>query len=320
MGLLWLLCVLLSLSLGAVSISPWEAIGALFKGETGNAAFRIMFYLRLPRVLGGALAGGALAVAGGVIQAVLGNPMASPHLLGVNAGGGLGAMLLLSLLPAAIPFLPLAAFVGSMAACLLVYGISAAKGGGRLTVILSGIAIGSILSAGTDALRILFPEALYDSQGFFIGGLAGISPSGLWPAAILILAVLGAVLLCSRQLDILTLGEDVALSLGVPVKRARLLWLAAVAALSGAAVSFAGLIGFVGLLVPHGMRRLFGGRHARLLPACALGGGILVLFCDLLGRVLFAPYELPVGLLLSLLGGPFFLVLILRRKGERQHD
>lgn len=303
---------------GSAATSVVQAVRAALAGDTADAAFRILAYVRLPRVCAAVLAGSALAVSGAVIQAVLQNPMAGPNVIGVNAGAGLAACLLIALFPEALGLLPWAAFLGALAACLLIYGIARVTGAGRVTITLAGVAVSSILSAGINTVKTVLPDSLYNTNSFLVGGLAGVSYERLDPACWLIAFALPAALLLARQLDVLRLGADAAGSLGMHVGRMRFLLLALASVLAGAAVSFAGLLGFVGLLAPHIARRLVGGSHRRLLPVCAVGGATLVLLCDLAARALFAPYEVPVGILLSFVGGPFFLaLLLLGGKGER---
>lgn len=320
LGLMLLISVWLSLCFGSVNISLSEAIEAAIQRDWGNTSLRIMLYARLPRVLGAMLSGSALAVAGVLIQAVLNNPMAAPNIIGVNAGGGLVAILMIALFPSAITWMPLGAFLGAMGACLCIYAIAVRIGGGRNSITLVGIAISSILTAGINVIKTVFPDTIYNANTFLVGGLQGLSFERLSPAWMIILAGLFFSLILARDIDVLSLGADVAASLGMQVGMMRLLLLALASALAGSAVSFAGLLGFVGLLVPHMARRLVGCNHRRLIPVAATGGGVLVLMCDLLCRVLFAPYEIPVGILLSFIGGPFFILLILLQRKTEVHD
>lgn len=319
MLLLLVLLFVASVCLGSVSIDLIEALKAFFNGEKGSLEYRIVAYIRLPRALGAILAGAALAVSGVIIQAVLNNSLASPNIIGVNSGAGLGAIIVISLFPSAIAFMPIAAFVGAMAACLAVYLVSSETGAGRVTVALVGIAIGSIFSAGIDAFRMLFPDSAYDYSTFTVGGLGGMSYAKLSPSWIIIAVCLIIAIVFATKIDILSLGDEVAMGLGLNARAASVAFLMLAAALAGAAVSFAGLIGFVGLLVPHIIRRFVGGMHRILIPASALGGAILVLLCDLVSRLIFAPYELPVGIIMSLLGGPFFITLVILQR-KRHYD
>ena len=191
-------------------------------------------------------------------------------------------------------------------------------GASRITVVLAGVAISSIFSAGSDLITTLSPDTTLGRSAFMIGGFADVSTARLRTAALYILPALAISLLLAGDLDVLALGDEVAASLGLRVRRTRVLLLAFASVLAGAAVSFAGLLGFVGLIVPHAVRRAVGGEHRQLLPLSMLGGALFTLLCDTAARTLFSPYEVPVGILLSLVGGPFFLFLLLRnRKGVR---
>ncbi|MBQ8388326.1 MAG: iron ABC transporter permease [Clostridia bacterium] len=303
-----------ALMLGSTETDVFAAIGAWLRGDMNDPDLRILIYVRMPRVLAALLAGSALAVAGVIIQAVLNNPMAAPNIIGVNSGAGLCAVIFMAILPQALPFLPLAAFLGALGTSLCIWAIAARSGAGRVTVTLVGVAVSSILGAAINTVKTLFPDSVYDVTGFMIGGFAGVGYDKLIGAGAVILSGLLLATVFSRGLDLLSLGEETARGLGVNVMHSRFLFLMLASALAGAAVSFAGLLGFVGLLVPHIMRRFVGSSHRYLVPASAMGGAILVLFCDLLSRVLFAPYELPVGILLSLIGGPFFVALVLTKR------
>ena len=310
---------LLSLGLGAADLRPGEVLRALAGQDPGSVAARVVLYARLPRVCGSLLAGAALAVSGVIIQTVLANPLAAPHIIGVNAGAGLGVALCSALAPAAL-LQPLAAFAGAMAGVLLVLFFSEATGASRITLVLAGVAISNIFSALIDAVTTVFPDALTSYTDFRMGGLAGVSLARIAPAAVLIGVSLAAAAVLAGDLDLLALGPETARSLGLRVRPARLVFLALAAALAGAAVSFCGLVGFVGLLVPHIVRRLVGGESRPLLLCSALGGAALLTVCDLLARLAAAPFELPVGTVLSLVGGPFFLWLLIRQRGGRTHD
>ena len=306
-----------SLAFGAVPIPLGEVL-AVLAGRGGDVQSRIVLLARLPRLCGCLLAGAALACSGTIIQGVLNNPLAAPNVIGVNSGAGLATALCCALAPQAPQLTPIAAFLGALAGVLLVLFIAERAGAARITLVLAGVALSSMFSAGIDAVLTFFPDALAGYSDFRIGGVRNLSMARLAPAAWVILAALLAALSLSSELDLLLLGRETAQSLGLPVRRLRLLLLALAAALAGAAVSFAGLLGFVGLLVPHIMRRLVGGDSVHLLLSSALGGAGLLTLCDLLSRLLFAPFELPLGVVLSLAGGPFFLWLLLgQRRGGR---
>jgi len=306
-----------SLCSGGAALSVEQVLSALLGGE-GEGARNIVLYARLPRVLGGLLCGGALACGGVVIQGVLGNPLAGPNIIGVNSGAGLGAILCAALLPTSVAAVPVAAFAGALGACMLVYTLARHTGASRLTLVLAGVAISSMLSAGIDGVTILFPEAALDANTFMVGRLSGLTVDMLKMPALLCLFAAAGVFALSYELDLLALGDDVAQSLGLSTRTARNLLLILAAVLCGSAVSFAGLVGFVGLLVPHSARFLVGNEHKYLLGVSLFLGALLVTVCDVISRVLFAPFELPVGILLSLLGGPFFLWLLFRQRGGRR--
>lgn len=297
-----LLSTALSLGLGAASLTP--------------VIFR---FVRLPRTLGCLLSGAALAVSGAVIQAVLSNKLASPSIIGVNAGAGLAVTVCCAFGALSGWAIAGSAFLGALTAVLLIVYAAEKAGASRTTVILGGVAVNAFLNALSEALSTLIPEVGMLAGDFRVGGFSAVSYVRLLPAGILILLGLMTVFTLHNELDVLTLGEDTARSLGMNVKTMRTSLLVLAALLAGAAVSFSGLLGFVGLLVPHAMRKIAGSESKFLLPLCALGGACFVTLCDTAARVIFAPYELPVGILMSVLGGPFFLGLLLKRKGGRTY-
>ncbi len=297
-----LLSAALSLGLGAASLTP--------------VIFR---FVRLPRTAACLLSGAALAVSGAVIQGVLGNKLASPSIIGVNAGAGLAVTVCCAAGALSGWAIAGSAFLGALISVLLIVFAAEKAGASRTTVILGGVAVNAFLNALSEAISTLIPEVGMMAGDFRVGGFGGVSPVRLIPAGILILLALTAVFSACNELDVLALGEETARGLGMDVKKIRTLLLVLSAMLAGAAVSFAGLLGFVGLIVPHAVRRVAGSESRFLLPLCAMGGAAFVTVCDTAARVIFAPFELPVGILLSVLGGPAFLVLLLKRKGGRIH-
>ena len=315
-----LAAAVLSLCLGAVTVSPGELAAVVFGGQRTGTAAQILLYVRIPRTLGCLLAGAALACSGAIIQTVLANPLAAPNIIGVNSGAGVGAALCCALFPTAAAALPFASFAGAFAGVMLVLLIAERTGASRITLVLAGVAISSIFSALIDAVTTLYPDALIGYIDFRMGGLAGVTMAKLAPAAVLIGISLVLAFSLSGLLDVLALGPETAQSLGLSVRPTRLLFLTLAAALAGSAVSFCGLVGFVGLLVPHGVRSIVGEESRPLLLCSALGGAALMTLCDLVARTVAAPFELPVGTILSILGGPFFLWLLVRQRGGRTHD
>ena len=309
---------LLNLCLGAEKVPPAEVLRALTGGGRGTTAFRIVRYVRLPRLCACLLAGGALAASGAIIQGVLSNALAAPSTIGVNAGAGLTVALCCAIAPTAVKLVPLAAMAGAFLGVMTVLLIARRTGASKITLVLAGVAVSSIFSAGIDAVVTFVPEALNGYSDFRIGGFSGVSMARLLPA--LWPALLSFVLSLSlhNEMDVLLLGREQAQSLGLPAERLRIVLLGLAAVLAGSAVSVGGLVGFVGLIVPHIMRRLVGEESGPLLVSSVLGGAALLGGCDLLGRMLFAPYEIPVGIVMALAGGPFFIWLLQRR--GRLHD
>lgn len=274
----------------------------------------ILLGIRLPRVLAGLLAGIGLSCAGVLLQTVTANDLASPNIIGINSGAGLAVILLLTLAPKAGAWLPVGAFCGAFGAALVILAAGSRLGSSRSGILLIGIAITTLFNAAISFLSLLDEGILAQYNHFTVGSLRGIHLGDLLvPGIIIFLAFCGALALSGR-LSVLSLGDAAASALGVRVKGLRIAAMACAAACAAAVVSFAGLLGFVGLVVPHIARALTGEKPARLLPAAALSGGILVILADLLGRTLFAPSELPVGILMSLIGAPYFLILLIRRK------
>lgn len=315
------LCIVgafLSLCLGAANLSLRDVWQAVCAGPNSTAGY-IFWYARLPRTCACLLAGAALACSGCILQDVLGNKLASPNIIGVNAGAGLAVTLCCALDVMSGWTVSLAAFGGAMLAVFTVVALAKKTGASRTTVILSGVAMNSILGAFRDALTTLVPEAAMLSGEFRVGGFSSVVSVRLIPAGILIVVSLVLVLTLCNELDVLALGEETARSLGMSVKQIRTLFLLLAALLAGSAVSFSGLLGFVGLLVPHIARKIIGGESRHLIPMSILLGAGFVTVSDLVSRMLFVPYELPVGILMSVIGGPFFLLLLLERKGEYRH-
>lgn len=311
---LLLISILLNFCLGTANYSPAEVVNVLLNGDTESKAYRIIMYVRLPRICAAILSGGALAVAGGIIQAVLNNPLASPNIIGINSGAGLAVLLAAALCPAQAELLPLAAFAGAVITSLLILFISLGPKSSRLTIILTGIAVSSIFGAGMNTIMIVDPDAYIGSGSFLTGGLSAVTMEMLRAPSLYIAVGLFLALFFRNELNLIALGRDAARSLGMNVTFYQFLLMTTAALLAGAAVSFAGLLGFVGLIVPHAVRFIIGNDNRLLIPAAALVGMAFVNLCDLLARVLFLPYEIPVGILMAFIGGPFFIYLILRTR------
>ena len=315
-----ILALMANLCLGASGLSPRTVFAAAFQGERESVAARIFWFVRLPRALAAILAGAALSTAGMLLQSVLRNPLAAPSIIGINSGAGLCALICMALFPAMVHIVPAAAFLGACLAAFAVYLLARLTGASRTTIVLAGIAVNTIFGACMDAIVTLIPDAVVSRSAFSIGGFANTSFRQLGFATPLCALGLLIAMVFHRELDIMGLGDDVAHSLGLRVERYRALFLIAAAMLAGCAVSFAGLLSFVGLIAPH-MTRLICRNETHLqMPIAAFFGAALCLICDLVARVAFAPYELPVGIVLSFLGAPFFLYLLLIRRKQSRHD
>ena len=310
--------ICLSLFTGSSSLSLPELWQQLLAGQEDGVAYRIFLHVRLPRTLAATLAGAALAVSGAIIQSVLNNSLASPNIIGVNSGAGFCALLAASLAPAATALVPVAAFAGALATSMLIYLVASKTGASRITLVLAGVAVSGILSAGMDTLSILFPDDVIGATGFMVGSFSGVTLSALQPAGWLILIGIILAVVFSYDLNVLALGEDIAAGLGmrvapvpVPVYCHRL-----PAGRGGGELCRApGLCGPDGApYLPPVHRR----RQSKVIPCSAVLGAVFALVCDSIGKLAFAPFELPVGILLSFLGGAIFPVPA-AEKGEGAH-
>ncbi|MEO3781205.1 iron chelate uptake ABC transporter family permease subunit [Micromonospora sp. B11E3] len=278
----------------------------------------IVWQLRLPRVLGAAVLGGGLAAVGAVMQTVTRNPLADPYLLGVSSGASLGAVAVLVVgLGGGVAALTGGAFAGALAAFAVVVAVSGRRAALAPTrVVLAGVAVAQLCAAATSFVIVWVadPHATQSITFWLSGSLARVDWTALAWAAPVLAAVLILLAAHARALNAFAFGEDAAASLGVPVTRARWLLLVATALLTAALVAISGAVGFVGLILPHAARFLTGADHRRLLPVVVLGGAIFLVWVDTAARTLFAPRELPVGVLTALLGVPAFVVLLNRQR------
>ncbi|WP_372771850.1 FecCD family ABC transporter permease [Pantoea sp. WEP] len=311
-----LVCMLLAANLGAMPLS----LRTLWQAPLSDLAWQIWLTIRLPRVLLAMLTGMALAVSGAVMQGLFRNPLADPGLLGISSGAGL-AVALSVVLPVSLPpllalWLPsLAAFAGSLVVTLLIFSFSRLAQGQLARLLLVGIAINALCGAAVGVLSWLSnDQQLRQLSLWGMGSLTGAQWPSLLVCALLIVPALLLVQTRARRLNLLQLGEEDAHYMGVDVKRTQRQLLVLSALLVGTAVAVSGIIGFVGLVVPHVMRFCLGSDHRWLLPGAALAGAILLLLADTLARTVVIPAEMPVGLLTSLLGGPWFLWQILRQQ------
>lgn len=306
----------LSLTVGPAAIAFSDSVAALFSGKA-DAIGLIMREIRLPRAILGLLIGGTLGLSGAVLQGYLRNPLAEPGLLGVSASASLGAVIVIYTgLTAVFPLaLPLAALSGAVLAVIVVQALAGLRGG-ALTIILAGVAVSSFAGAMTSLALNLSPNPFASLEIVFwmLGSLTDRSMTHVWLAAPFIIAGSAMLLSLGRSLDILTLGTDAAASMGVNLRRVQLLTILGTAASVGAATAVAGVIGFVGLIVPHVLRPLVGARPGRLLPASWFGGAIVLLAADILVRLIAPEKDLKLGVLTAIVGAPFFLWLVFRTR------
>jgi iron complex transport system permease protein len=276
----------------------------------------IIVFLRLPRLLSALLVGASLAVCGVAMQGLFRNPMASPEILGISAGGSLGAVIAITsgLASWSLFTMPLLTIAGALLSALMIYLLSTSRGTTSLLfIVISGLAISSLFNGLTSALLLFSKEYEVSQYNFWtMGGLDGRTWQHIIFSAPLLVPGVIAISFFARELNLLTLGEEGALSLGVRVERTKRILLALCAVVTGVAISVTGPIGFVGLLIPHLFRFLVGADHRSLIPASALGGALFLVLCDLLGRSILPPFEIRVGIITAILGSPYLLSLIVR--------
>lgn len=309
-----------SISVGSSNIGISDIINSLLSKELLTAEAQIINYVRIPRTLSAILVGCALSVSGLILQSVLNNALASPNIIGVNSGAGLFTALATAFFSANISLMPISAFLGAFLATLLVYTIAKKTGSSRMTIVLAGTAVSSLVGAMTDTILVLFPDTIIDRTSFLIGGLSGVTMNRIILPGIIIVISLIVSFIFSYDLNVLSLGDETSQSLGLNVNRCRFLFIVLASLLAGSAVSFAGLLGFIGLIVPHISRLIVRNNNKLLMPTCALLGSSFALFCDILARTLFAPYEVPVGIIMSFLGSPFFIYLLLKQRRRLVND
>ncbi len=320
--------LLLSVAVGSVVIPPGTTLSLLFDRLLGRALpaelqpfASILFDLRLPRTLLVALAGAALSGSGAAYQGLFRNPLADPYLIGVASGAGLGAVMAMSVhwpyTVAGLLAVPGAAFAGALLTVLVVYQM--ARVGRTIpttNLILAGVAVSSFTTALTSFWMI---NATGEVRRALVWLLGGATLSGWQPVLAVLPYValgLGVLLTLGHSLNVLQFGDEQAKQLGLPTERVRIMVIAAATLTTAAAVAFAGIIGFVGLIVPHIVRLVWGGDYRRLLPLSMINGAVLLLAADVLARVVMAPREIPVGIITALAGGPFFLWILRRAKQQ----
>lgn len=330
--LILVITTVFSVGIGPMQISPNNVvrilaknvplIGDLVTGEISPIESEVVLNVRLPRILAAAFVGVALACSGVVLQGLLRNPMADPYVLGISAGASLGASIAIAF-GFGISFLgflysvPLLAFIGALGTILLVYTISKRSVGiSMLTMLLIGVAINSFFSAIVALVKITVSEALHGIVFWILGSLQVSGWSHVLVVTPLVLA--GTVVTCfyGRDLNIISFGEAQAQHLGVDIEGVKKKLLICASLITAAAVSISGIIGFIGLIVPHITRILVGPDHRILIPSSALAGAVILILCDTVARTVMSPAEIPVGIITALLGCPFFIYLLLRKRAS----
>ena len=317
--------LVLATGVGAVRIAPFDVLSATWRGVTGHlsgSSDTIIWQIRLPRVLLAGLVGASLSLSGVAFQGIFRNPLADPYLLGVASGAGFGATLVLAF-ATSVPLLawlgvPLVSFIFALLSVTLVILFAQQRGRVPLvSLILAGVVVGSSLTAATSFMMLLAREQAAGVLAWLLGSFALSSWSKITSILPLILVAGSATMLSARALNLLQLGEAQAAQLGLSVERFKYTLIAVATLATAAAVSVSGIIGFVGLMVPHAVRLALGPDHRTLVPLSAVWGALFIVLADLFARTVIAPSELPVGVVTALVGGPFFLYLMRRETGSR---
>ena len=300
-----------SVAQGAVTMNVSQVVHILLEPGSDSLS-QIIWNIRLPRSIVGALVGMNLALSGAILQAIMRNPLADPHIIGISSGAGLAGITVMILFPHLEYLVTPVAFAGAMAAAAAIYLLAWKNGIKPVRIILAGVAVSAFLSAGISSLLIFYSDRVHGALMWMVGGLATRS----WPHVNIILpyAILGLVLAVAgaHYLNVLQLGDDMARGLGLNVEITRIVLTAIAALLAASAVSVAGLLGFVGLIVPHITRLLIGSDYRFLIPGAGILGMAVVTLSDTFARVILAPVELPVGIIMAFVGAPFFLFLLRR--------
>ena len=294
---------------GTMNITIGQVLSSI-AGDHTTTAGMVIWNIRLPRMILAGLVGINLALSGAILQGVMKNPLADPSIIGISSGAGLFGIFILVILPQYQNMVPIAAFAGALLASVIIYSLAWKGGIEPIRIILAGVAVSALFSAGISATLVFFSDRVHGALTFMNGSLSSRS----WPevATILPYTIVGLVLVffLSNKLNILVLGDDVARGLGLNVEATRLGFTALAALLAASAVSVVGLLGFVGLIVPHSVRLISGNDYRYLFPSSALLGAALVMFSDTFARTVFSPTEIPVGIVMAILGVPFFLYLL----------
>lgn len=309
-----IIAFLLSNVYGSMDISIKEIFNILKNSQNLDSQGLVIWNVRIPRTIIGVLVGINLAISGAILQGVMRNPLADPGIIGISSGAGLTGIIILILFPEYQYLVPPVAFIGAMIAATMIYVLAWKNGIQPMRVVLAGVAVSAVLGAGISALMVFFSERVHGAIMFMNGGLSAKS----WPQVYMILpyTIVGVIIafFMAERLNILSLGDDAARGIGLNVELVRFELVALAAMLAASAVSVVGLLAFVGLIIPHTVRLILGSNHKYLIPGSAFLGAAVVVFCDTLGRTVFAPVEIPVGIIMALLGAPFFLYLLKKQR------
>ncbi|MBU8905408.1 iron chelate uptake ABC transporter family permease subunit [Desertibacillus haloalkaliphilus] len=307
---------LISTGVGAVFIPPQEVVAVLLGSGNDMNTFLIESY-RIPRIVLAILIGAGLAVSGTILQGIIRNPLASPDVIGITKGAGLAAVIVIILFPnSPVYVLPVSAFAGAMAVALILYLMVYKQGIQPTTLALGGVALGAICHAGIQYFMIKYPLEINAALIWLTGSLWSRGWDQIYGVLPWILILLPLTMVLAIKLDILNLGDDVAQGLGESVTKVRLLMLMIAVALAASCVAAVGSIGFIGLIAPHIARKLIGVKHKHLLPISAMIGSLLVVIADAIGRGIVPPKEIPVGIVIAVIGAPYFLYLLRNSKNS----
>lgn len=314
-SILLVIMIVVAISVGSVSVPLNQIIDSIFNGTGGSGG--IVRDIRIPRVIIGVLVGTNLAVAGVLLQGVMGNPLADPGITGISSGASVVVMVVMLYFPGASASIPLFGFVGSMLACTLIYLLAWKNGISAIRIILAGVAVNAMLGGVTSMISILNSESLSGVLSWLNGNLGKKSWSDVRMLALYTIIGLVFTIPLAKSCNLLALGDKNAKSLGYNPNVLRILISVVAVFLAGISTAYVGVIGFIGLVVPHISRMIMGTDHRVLLPFSALLGSTMLLLADTLGRTITAPYEIPVGIVMTIIGGPFFLYLL--RKDQRRY-
>ena len=308
----------LSIMLGSVRLNPLDIIRCLSGNDKSSVTYILIMNIRIPRMFGAIIAGMGLSVAGVILQSVMNNALASPNTIGVNSGAGFFVMLSMLMFPHSVYAGSFAAFAGALLTTLCIYALAYFADSSRTTIVLAGITVSSFLNAGINTIKLINADISINLTSFLMGSFTGLTMNKiLFPCIGVIIAVI-ITLFFARPLNILSLGDDYARSIGLNVNLTRFILLTLSSIMAGFIVSYAGLLSFIGLIVPHICRNISGSDARLLLPTSAMLGSVFVLICDITGRLIAAPFELPAGIIMAFIGGPFFMYLLLKKKGGRR--